>query len=82
MALALTNCLLSQSRKPSHPCPLSRDIGECLSSIGGDAWTSYASFYVHVDTLCHYFGSLDWEERTSTLIDNLTTVSSLSHAAI
>lgn len=75
IAIALTNCHLSQAALPPYPCDDDADVLGCVRSLARDntAFSSYTLFLTHVDTICVFLQRQHAEQSIVNLIDGLFT---------
>lgn len=79
LALQLTHCHLKDASRPSTRCNQAKDVYGCLASIRDDtSFNSYTSFFISVDSICHFLEADIWQQQTEILIQDLDKVSKTS----
>ena len=46
-------------------------IKSCTKNLKGIYWNTFILFYSHTDNLCFYYKSLDFQNRTENLVNDL-----------
>lgn len=54
LAIQFANCFAAESGKPTFPCPDGKSIKDCTAPMNDLAHSSYRSFFIHVDAVCHH----------------------------
>jgi len=79
LALQLTHCHLKDASRPSTRCTSAKDVYACLAAIRDDTtFSSYTSFFISVDSICHFLEADIWQQQTEILIQDLNKVSKTS----
>lgn len=66
----MTECLLQQMGK-ALPAECERPSGQ-LCKLEGDSWSTFSTFFAHIDNLCHFYWEMLHHERAEVLIDELS----------
>jgi hypothetical protein len=78
MTVRFSNCVLEAAGKRNISC-FERD---CVKGMGEDQWTVYSSYVVHIDSLCHYYKQIDWEENALGFVNRLLEASVNTSSAV
>lgn len=70
-ALKLSKCFYEISGKNFISCDFDQDLQTCSKKLEKEEWTTYLSFYNHVDNLCFYYKGLIWQEQSEKMIESL-----------
>lgn len=73
LALMFSNCHLSSSGRPTASCDFGESLEECGSRMSSESFSSYTSFTTHVDALCYYLESSQWQAATWDMVHVLLT---------
>ena len=65
----MSKCLLSSMGKP-FPSECDNSITDC--KLEGDAWSTFTTFYAHIDNLCHFYWEVLHHERAERIIVQLS----------
>lgn len=71
LALMFSNCHLSSSGRPPAPCASDEPLEDCGARMTGESFSSYTSFTTHVDALCYYLESSQWQAATWDMVQAL-----------
>ena len=82
LSYKLSICSLSKFGKYYPICDYSKGYKFCIQELKGDLWTTYTSFYHHIDNICFYYKTLKWEKSTDLILSNLILSSQIAEDII
>ncbi|EDV21717.1 uncharacterized protein TRIADDRAFT_59725 [Trichoplax adhaerens] len=79
LAIALTNCHLARSGRPTFPCSDNQSIEECTRTMDKADFIIYTEFFTNAISICFFIRNQRWQEDTELIINQLS-VSSIETA--
>jgi hypothetical protein len=79
LAMQMSSCLFKEMEK-DFPTECVDRPGSCR--LEGDAWSTFSTFFAHLDNLCHFYWETLHHERAEKLIGQLSESSFKAEAAL
>ena len=75
MGISMASCHLVASGKKGIRCKQEESISSCTSKLEGIHWSAYSQFFTHSESICFYYESTRWQEKTAGAVSMLTEYS-------
>ena len=76
LAVAFANCHLEKSGRKTYPCPDEMSVADCTRDMDHDAFHTYTHFFTHTGHICYFLQIELWQDRTESLVGQLSDASS------
>ena len=75
LAVAFANCHLEKLGRKTYPCPDEMSVADCTRDMDHDAFHTYTHFFTHTGHICYFLQTELWQDRTESLVGQLSDAS-------